>query len=301
MKILAWNCCGLALAPTILVLRALIRYYRLDLLFLSETKVSSSLFWFLLHGLGFVDMLKVPPVGSRGGIFLTWKDGVDLELVKLDSHSICCLVFSEPLSTPWMFSFVYAPHLISEMFDFWTRMSELGNSFGGAWLLMGDFNYVLSFFEKSGGRSFGSPSHLEFLDFVHSNALVDLGFVGNRYTWSNHRCGRDNIRERLGRGDLPKPFRFEAFWTRDLSSFSVVTNAWLDSVVGSPALSLSRKWKKTKSALKFWNKHHFRHIQTRIKSLMADIGVIQSAFHSVVNAARDSGDFCFKGPYMSNF
>jgi hypothetical protein len=338
MKILAWNCCGLALAPTILVLRAFIRSYRPDLLFLFETKVSSSLFWFLLHGLGFVDMLEVPPVSSRGEIFLTWKDGVDLELVKLDSHSICCLVFSEPFSTPWMFSFVYAPHLISEMSDFWTRMSELGNSFGGAWLLMGDFNYVLSSTEKSGGRSFCSPSHLEFLDFVHSNVLVDLSFVGNRYTWSNHRCGRDNIRERLGRGlanqdwiqifpnsllnhfptsqsdhcpillssagtyrDLPKPFRFEAFWTRDLSSFSVVTDAWLDSVVGSLALSLSRKWKKTKSALKFWNKHHFRHIQTRIKSLMADIGVIQSAFHSVVNAARDSGDFFFKGPYMSNF
>jgi hypothetical protein len=45
--------------------------------------------------------------------------------------------------------------------------------------------------------------------------------------------------------------------------FSVVADAWLDSVVGSPAFSLSRKWKKTKSTLKFWNKHHFGHIQTR--------------------------------------
>jgi hypothetical protein len=42
-----------------------------------------------------------------------------------------------------------------------------------------------------------------------------------------------------------------------------VADAWLDSVVGSPAVSLSRKWKKNKSALKFWNKHHFGHIQTR--------------------------------------
>jgi exonuclease III len=155
-----------------------------------------------------------------------------------------------------MFSYVYAPHLISERSDFWTRMSELGNSIGGAWLLMGDFNSILFSSENSGGSSFGSPSHLEFLDFVHSNALVDLSFVGNRFTWSNHKSGRDNIRERLDCGlanqdwiqifpnsllnyfpasqsdhcpillssagtyrDLPKPFRFEAFWTRDLSSF----------------------------------------------------------------------------------
>jgi hypothetical protein len=66
----------------------------------------------------------------------------------------------------------------------------LGNSFGGPWLLLGDFNSILSPFEKSGGRNFGSSSHNDFVDFVHSNALVDLGFVGNKFTWSNHREGR---------------------------------------------------------------------------------------------------------------
>jgi hypothetical protein len=43
-------------------------------------------------------------------------------------------------------------------------------------------------------------SHNEFTDFVNSNALVDLGFVGNRFAWSNHRSGSANIRERLDRG-----------------------------------------------------------------------------------------------------
>jgi hypothetical protein len=185
---------------------------------------------------------------------------------------------------------------------------------GSSWGILIPF---FLFSEKSGGRSVGSPSQLEFLDFVHFNALVDLGFVGNRFTWSNHRSGKDNIRERLDRGlvnqdwiqsfpnsllnhcpilllsagtyrNLPKPFCFEAFWTRDLSNFSVVAEAWHDSVVGSPAFSLSRKWKNTKSALKFWNKHQFGHIQTCIKSLMADIGVIQAAPHSVVNAPRET-------------
>jgi hypothetical protein len=116
---------------------------------------------------------------------------------------------------------------------------------GSSWGILIPF---FLFSEKSGGRSFGSPSQLEFLDFVHFNALVDLGFVGNRFTWSNHRSGKDNIRERLDRGlanqdwiqifpnslinrfpashsdhcpillsfagtyrDLPKPFCFEAF------------------------------------------------------------------------------------------
>jgi hypothetical protein len=175
MKILAWNCRGLALAPTIRVLRAIIRFHRPDLPFLSEAKVPSSHFRFSLHGLGFVDMLEVPPVGSRGGIFLTkmewiwnWSSSIVIRFPAWFSRNLFLLL---------------GCFLLYMLFiSFWTRMSKLGNSFGGAWLLMGGFNFVLSFFEKSGGRSFGSPTQLEFLDFVHSNALIDLSFVGNCYT-----------------------------------------------------------------------------------------------------------------------
>ncbi|XP_059440565.1 uncharacterized protein LOC132173020 [Corylus avellana] len=269
--------------------------------------------------------LEVPPSGFQGGLYLAWKHGVDIEPVRLDKHCISCLVYSEPVRCPWLFSGVYAPHTSQRRDVFWSVLSKLGNSFGGAWLLLGDFNSILSSSEKSGGRDFGSSSHGNFVDFVHSNALVDLGFVGNRFTWSNCRVGRENIRERLDRGlanqnwvhsfpnslvnhfpatqsdhcpilistdgsyrNLPKPFCFEAFWIRDQSSHSVVAQAWLAEVEGSPAFSLSRKWKSTKSALKFWNQHHFGHIQYKIKALMSDISVIQSSSHSPGNAARET-------------
>jgi hypothetical protein len=50
-----------------------------------------------------------------------------------------------------------------------------------------------------GGCDFGSsPTH--FMDFVQTNAMVDLGFVGNKFTWSNHRCGNANIQEQLDNG-----------------------------------------------------------------------------------------------------
>jgi hypothetical protein len=325
MKILAWNCRGLARGPTIRALRALIRNYRPDLLFLSETKVSSSHFQPSLFGLGFSAWLEVPLFGLQGGLYLAWKNGVDVEPVHLDRNCIACLVYSNPTHCPWLFSGIYAPHNSQSRDIFWSELSAMGNSYGGAWLLLGDFNSILSAAEKSGSREFGTSSHGNFIDFVNYNALVDLGFVGNKFTWSNCRTGRDNIRERLDRGlanhnwvhlfpnalvnhltatqsdhcpilistegsyrNLPKPFRFEAFWTRDQSSHSVVALAWLPEVEGSPAFSLSRKWKSTKSALKIWNQHHFGHIQHKIKTLMTDIGVIQSSPHSPVNAARES-------------
>jgi len=152
-----------------------------------------------------------------------------------------------------------------------------------------------------------------------------LGFVGNKYTWNNHRFGLANIRERLDRGfatrewvhlfpnsiinhllasnldhcplllsiagsyfNFPKPFRFEAFWTRDQSSYAVVAETWLSNIEGSPAFSLSKKWKKTKGALKHWNTHHFGNIQLKIKSLISDISVIQSSPHSAANVVKET-------------
>jgi hypothetical protein len=87
--------------------------------------------------------------------------------------------------------------------------------------------------------------------------------------------------------NLPKPFRFEAFWTRDLSSHDVVAGAWLFDIDGSPAFSLSRKWKSTKSAFKSWNHQHFSKIQSQIKLLMNEIALIESFPHSLANVTKE--------------
>ena len=82
---------------------------------------------------------------------------------------------------------MYAPHISQGRALFWNSLANLGNSIGGGRLLLGDFNSILSFSEKCGGCAFGSSTHYDFVDFVHSNALIDLGFIGNKFTWSNHR------------------------------------------------------------------------------------------------------------------
>jgi hypothetical protein len=244
--------------------------------------------------------------------------------VKLDNNCISCLVNLDFLPCLWIFSCIYAPFTPLGRFAFWSSLTDIGNSFNGACLLTRDFNYVLSHAEKRGVRNFGTSSHNDFVDFVQSNALLDLRLVGNKFTWSNHCSGWANIRERLDRGlanhawvqffpnalinhlsasysdhcpillstsgtyqNIPKPFRFEVFWTRDQSRHSVVAKALLPLVEGSPAFSLSKKWKNTKNALKSWNQIHFGNSQAKIKSLMADISDIQSFYpHSSVNASR---------------
>jgi hypothetical protein len=52
---------------------------------------------------------------------------------------------------------------------------------------------------KHGDCDFGS-SPIDFVDFVQTNTVVDLGFIGNKFTWGNHWCGNANIQEQLDKG-----------------------------------------------------------------------------------------------------
>jgi hypothetical protein len=189
-----------------------------------------------------------------------------------------------------------------------------GENFACPWLCIGDFNHVLDQSEKLGGLPVASSSYCPFKHFIDHHGLVDLGFVGNPFTWCNNRKGLDTIKERLDRGlafidwihlhpefsllhilathsnhhpislntnlssaCLSRPFRFEEFWTKDPTCGLVIDAAWSSQIIGSPALCLVRKLTQTKTALKWWNKIHFGNIQEKIKSTLAKIDLIQQA------------------------
>lgn len=100
-----------------------------------------------------------------------------------------------------MLSVIYAsPNVLTRSF-LWEFLLSLGHAFTAPWLLLGDWNQVLQQGDKLGGRlvtvsRIGSkPSW----DVVTSCVLMDLGFSGCRYTWSNLRTSRGLIKERLDR------------------------------------------------------------------------------------------------------
>jgi hypothetical protein len=168
--------------------------------------------------------------------------------------------------------------------------------------------------EKLGGRPVASSSNCPFKGFIDHFGLVDLGFSGNPFTWCNQRQGNATIKERLDRGIanlnwihvhpkfslkhipastsdhnpillntahpsslLPRPFRFEEFWTKDPSCGVVIDAAWKISVNGSPAHCLVKKQHRTKSSLLRWNHSHFGNIQVKIKSTLSKLDQIQQS------------------------
>lgn len=75
-----------------------------------------------------------------------------------------------------------------------------------AMVTSGDFNQVLSCFEKKGGYSVHTRNILAFQNVVSQCLLTDLGFSGTPFTWTNMRAGTANIKERLNRGTCNQDF-----------------------------------------------------------------------------------------------
>jgi len=199
-------------------------------------------------------------------------------------------------------------------FDFWTTLVVFGDNCDFPWLCIGDFNAITAQHDKLGGRPFPMFSRNTFSSFMNQFGMIDLGFSGNPYTWSNHRQGHCLIKERLDRGiatnqwiqhfpsfsvthlpthnsnhnpllldtssrspTLPRPFRSEEFWTRDPTCGVVINEAWSILVSGSPAFCLMKKLKNTKQAIKHWNKHYFGEIKRKLDSTYQLLDITQQA------------------------
>jgi hypothetical protein len=271
MKILAWNCRGLSRASAIRNLRGKIRSHSPDVIFLSETKLQPLQSSVILNSLGFFLMLHAPPSGTKGGLLLARRYGVDLECCSSSTNILFAWCYSDPPNTPWLLSCIYGPPIHKDKTMFWDSLLDVGRDFNGPWLCIGDFNMILSQSDKQGGRPYASSSSNAFHGLLDSCGMIDLGFSGNPYTWSNKRQGQYLIKERLDRGianshwvhlfphysvqhlpayssdhnpiilntvptdlTLPCPFRFEEFWMYDPSCGSTISSAWSSNLLGSP-------------------------------------------------------------------
>uniref|UniRef100_A0A2N9IE03 Reverse transcriptase domain-containing protein n=1 Tax=Fagus sylvatica TaxID=28930 RepID=A0A2N9IE03_FAGSY len=280
MRILGWNCRGICNTSTVRALKALIRGWNLSILFLSETKVGKQRMKDVARMIGFQNLVTIGP-----------KD-----------CNVC-----------WSFVGFYGPPYKSERMKSWVNLHALLVSIQGPCVCCGDFHVVIDDSEKEGGTA-GSSSTPSFLkELLFDLAAVDLGFVGNKFTWTNRRWGRHAIRERLDRGIAnfdwrlafsrasvyhlgavnsdhcsliidnnlvdsfsPRPFHFEAVWAKDPRCYEAINFAWQKTVFGSTYFKLYQKQRNTAKALKNWNKDTFGVCQAKIQELNTRLEMVQS-------------------------
>lgn len=292
---LSWNCHGLGRPLTQDNLRDCIREKNPDCIFLIETKMKLSTMTRFIISLGFANFEIVPArKKGAGGLCLAWRNGVELEILSSNDMAISAMIFSDPVQHPWLLTCIYGPPYKQDQYMFWDFLNQIGSTYSGPWLCLGDFNDITSQQDKRGGNCFAQSSKGGLNSVIFNQGLIDLGFSGNSFTWSNERGGRPNIKERIDRGianvewrsifhraivshlpaigsdhnpilldtigevsNFSKPFKFEKMWTTSRESFDVINHAWELQVHGSIAYKLCVKLKETKKLLKIWNRDVF--------------------------------------------
>lgn len=120
-----------------------------------------------------------------------------LDQLVLKENNSLLLIFH--LNLDFQAIFFHADCDSSARRNLWSDLSNVLNPHIPT-IILGDFNVILKAEDKLGGNPFQYQEEAEFQDFIFSNSLIDLGFLGSPYTWCNNRFGTARIYKRLNRG-----------------------------------------------------------------------------------------------------
>lgn len=149
--------------------------------------------------MGFDEVLMVQPEGRRGGIWAFYNPNMASLIVHNEKtpHYSHALLKINPNLSEVLITGVYAPSTSAKRHELWPEIKSSLPPSDTPWLVLGDLNVVTTQIEKLGGGRFNSNQWEDMKMLGDTATLVDMGFQGNPYTWSNSREGFGLIRERL--------------------------------------------------------------------------------------------------------
>ncbi|KAL1293347.1 hypothetical protein AAHE18_19G066400 [Arachis hypogaea] len=283
MRIISWNCRGLGNPWTVRALSKLIRQKGPNLVFLMETRRKETEMMRMRYKGGLANVVAVDCEGEgrqrAGGLAVLWDNSIRVLIRSMSINHIDMEVEMMETEQRWRATGFYG----------WPKL--LGRESNMPGMIFGDFNQVMGQHEKQGRNS-----------VIQTNELLDLGFVGHSFAWTNGQVREDNIQERLDRAmetmewkeaypktmvqhlnryksyhspilvdmmgeqrrrrKAPHRFRFEECWLGNEECEKVVKEAW-DSSEGT----IETKIKNCGSRLDKWGETNFGDIPKRIRTL----------------------------------
>ena len=102
-------------------------------------------------------------------------------------------------STKWHMTGFYGNPETSRMVESWQLLTSLSGVSPLPWLIIGDFNEIRRNSEKEGGASQPKQQMARFNNVINSCGLVEVDFIGPKFTWIYQISDGYQIRERLDR------------------------------------------------------------------------------------------------------
>ncbi|KAL9669679.1 hypothetical protein QQ045_007226 [Rhodiola kirilowii] len=210
--------------------------------------------------LGFDCCFAVPACGRSGGLVLLWNNSTDVSVVSYSDFHIDFILKYKVYVHITLF---YGHPRTSLRYKSWRLLRKLRELIRLPWCVIGDFNEICNFSETT-SRNLSRCVNMElFRNVLLDCGLMDLGYKGSKFTFSNRRQGLAEVECRLDRAvgddlwidlfpnaciehlvshhsdhcplllkldgnneDHDKRFRFESMWTRDASLADTVNSAW---------------------------------------------------------------------------
>ena len=146
----------------------------------------------------FKNRFAVDRTGMRGGLALFWSSGVNVSIKSFSSHHIDAVV-QNPSGKTWRCTRIYGHPEAGQKQHTWCLLKKLADIFPYPWCCFGDFNEILYLHEKSGDNERNLNAVADFRETIQACNLIDMGYKGYQFTWSNRRFGTGYVEERLDR------------------------------------------------------------------------------------------------------
>ncbi|XP_039145509.1 uncharacterized protein LOC120282722 [Dioscorea cayenensis subsp. rotundata] len=304
-----WNCRGVSSPDTTSRILYLLKKLKPAIFCLVETRANDNRLQ------RFCSKIKDPwkwvavlAEGFSGGIIIIWNKNIGVVTPLVSSRYALHLVVTASNSNSWILSTIYNSNVIHNQRLLWKELSGM-NSLNLPWVIMGDFNSIISKEEHRGGSNYYySRKASVFAEFIASNNLLDVNFVGSSYTWCNNQQGLARGWARLDLclvnplwsnsfdsclvRHLPrflsdhspllmtlvprnvgkkKIFRFENFWLEYLGCHVSVRKAWNFVPHSNPMQGVSHLLSRTRDFLLDWKNKGLHPIEVGIEKLEKSI------------------------------
>ena len=164
------------------------RYHHPAIVVLVETCISGQKAATFNTALGFDRVIRSDTVGFSGGIWLFWDfTQVHLDVLTISAQVIHASVQVNSSNTPWLFSAVYASLSFESRLELWNHLALFADTHTLPWVVAKDVNEILSNTENFSSIPASQRRMSAFKNFLDACNLLDLGFSGPRFTWTNKR------------------------------------------------------------------------------------------------------------------
>ncbi|KAL0453608.1 UNVERIFIED_CONTAM: hypothetical protein Slati_1338900 [Sesamum latifolium] len=138
--------------------------------------------------------------GKSGGLALLWHKHLDVTLQSYSFNHIDASILSGHGSEAWHITGFYGEPNSQKLTETWQLLKRLSSQSTRDWACLGDFNEVLYQHEKSGRLPQSWRQMSEFHKTLKDCFLHDIGYIGDKFTWSNKREWPHTVYARLDRG-----------------------------------------------------------------------------------------------------